>query len=1026
MLAFNSPWYLLLLALLPAMWVYSFHSLSGLGRWRRWLALLLRTGVMTLIVLALAEMQYQRTSDRLTVIYLLDQSLSIPEARREAMIRYTNASIRKQRNDSSGDRAGTIVFGKNAEVELPPVDFSIQLPTKVESLLDREYTNLANAMQRAMAMFPHDSAKRVVIVTDGNQNIGDALEQARSMVDAGVSIDVLPVPLDRTSDITVEKVAIPSDVRLDHPFELRVVLNNEAASDSESKPVPGRLKIVRKAGDREVTLADAPIELEAGKRVFTLPEKISQADFYTYEAQFVPDDAAADALAQNNLATAFTHVQGKGQVLLIEDWEKAGQFDFFVERLRGDGLEVNVMASNRLFTSLPELQRYDSVILANVPRTSGEDVSNVSSFSDEQIKMLVRNTEELGCGLIMIGGDSSFGAGGWSNTDLEKAMPVDFQIKSAKVVPIGALVLNMHAGEIPQANYWQKVIAEESIKALGPRDYCGLISWNGTDQWLWGQSKGGMVSVGPNRQLMLSRISRMSIGDMPDFDPSMKKAAAAFAGLADAAIKHMIIISDGDPSPPSPGTISALRTGGVKVTTVAVGSHGILGSQVMQNIATQTGGKYYVVNNAKALPRIYQREARRIARPLVFELNPPVTPQIVSKHEIVQGLDGVFPPVSGFVLTSVKENSLVEVVLRSPRPSEAQNSTILAAWTYGLGKSVAFTTDAGQRWTSSWTGWDQYDRFFSQMVRWSMRPAGDTGKFTVSTDTDGGTTRVVITALDKEDEFLNYQSMTGSVIGPNMESIALDIDQIAPGRYVGEFDSTSPGSYMVTVTPGAGQGMIRTGVNIGYSDEFRDRESNLPLLETIASLSTQSGDAGKLLPPLPVANASNAAVVLGPQLAIDPFRHDLPKPVASQDIWPWLVLAASCVFFGDVFVRRVQFSFDWLAPIVNRIADIVLRRERHEAAPATMDRLRSRKAEIERSIESQRASTRFEIDADAQGETDANAIEAHGTQAGEAGARSRDAQPRQPTVEEQAEDSYTSRLLKAKKQVWKDRGIDEK
>ena len=97
MLVFNSPWYLLLLLVLPAMWWFSFHSLSGLGRWRRLMALALRTLVMLLIVAALAEMQYQRTSDRLTVIYLLDQSLSIPEARRAAMIRYVNASIREQR-----------------------------------------------------------------------------------------------------------------------------------------------------------------------------------------------------------------------------------------------------------------------------------------------------------------------------------------------------------------------------------------------------------------------------------------------------------------------------------------------------------------------------------------------------------------------------------------------------------------------------------------------------------------------------------------------------------------------------------------------------------------------------------------------------------------------------------------------------------------------------------------------------------------------------------------------------------------
>jgi hypothetical protein len=306
------------------------------------------------------------------VIYLLDQSLSIPEARRFAMIDYVNASIREHRKDEKGDRAGVIVFGRNAEVEVPPVDFDIQLP-KVESLLDPEYTNLSNAMQRAMAMFPHDAAKRIVIVTDGNQNVGDGLEEARSLADAGVSIDVMPVPLDGTNEITIEKIAIPSDVRQNQPFELRVVMNNEAGDPSrEAAPVSGKIRIVRKAGGREETLIEETRVIEPGKSVLGLPENIEHANFYTYEASFTPDNPADDALSQNNQATSFTHVEGKGQVLLIEDWEHAGEFDHFVERMRDEGLEVVLMPINRLFTSLPELQTYDTVIMANVPRTSGE------------------------------------------------------------------------------------------------------------------------------------------------------------------------------------------------------------------------------------------------------------------------------------------------------------------------------------------------------------------------------------------------------------------------------------------------------------------------------------------------------------------------------------------------------------------------------------------------------------------------------------------------------------------------------
>ncbi|HEX5471130.1 MAG TPA: VWA domain-containing protein [Lacipirellulaceae bacterium] len=1023
MLVFNNPWYLLLLALLPVMWWFSFGSLSGLGPWRRLLALAFRSIVLLLIVAALAQMQYQRTSDKLTVIYLLDQSLSIPEARRDAMITYVNASMRDQRNADKNDRAGVIVFGRNAEVEVPPVDFTIQLGSHIESLLDREYTNLAGAMQRAMSMFPHDTAKRIVLVTDGNQNIGDALAEARSVADAGVSIDVLPVPLEARSDVAVEKIAMPPDIRRNQPFEVRVVVNNATDSNGAGHSIKGHIRIVKKAGDRQETLIDEPVEVKPGKSVFPFRQNIDQADFYTYEARFIPDDPAADAISQNNQATAFTHVQGRGLVLLIENWETPGEFDHLVERLRHEGLEVVVQPSNRLFTSLPELQRYDTVILADVPRASGDDTNNVSSFSDDQIKMLVRNTEELGCGLIMLGGPNSFGAGGWTNTDLEKAMPVDFQIKSAKVVPVGALVLNMHASEIPQANYWQKVIAQEAIKTLGPRDYCGLVYFGNSDQWLWGQTDpqhAGMLQVGPNRQMMLSKIDKMAIGDMPNFDPGMKKAAVGFAGCTNVATKLMIMASDGDPGPPSQSTINALKQGGVTVTTVAVGAHGPAGSTTLQNIAAATGGKYYIVNNAKALPKIYQREARRVARPLVYEPATPISPKITSQHEIVQGLENAFPPLSGFVLTTVKENSLVDVVLRSPLPSEPENSTILASWTYGLGKAVAFTTDAGQRWTTAWTNWDQYDRFFSQMVRWSMRPTGDTGKFTVATDVEGNKTRVIVSALDKENEFLNLQTMDGNVLSPDMKSVRLQMEQTAPGRYVGEFESGKPGSYLVSIR--TANAMIRTGVNIGYSKEFRDRETNAPLLKNIASLPAKRGKPGNLMPPLPdvPADTEKAEKLLQPQLAIDPFRRDLPQAVSRQDIWPWLVLTASCIFFGDVFVRRVQVNFEWLVPIWVRFADIVLRRERQAPAPETMARLRSRKAEVDRSIESRRAAARFEPD-------EATPVDPNAMKAAEArpASTSGPAPPLPKAVAEaEPEDTYTSRLLKAKKQVWRNRSQD--
>lgn len=1005
--AFDSPGYLLLLLLLPVMWWLSFHSLAGLGRWRRLIVLTLRSFVLAIIVLALADMQYQRRSDQLTVIYVLDQSLSIPTDQRQAMIQYVNDSIEAHFNEAEQDRYAVVVFGRSASVEMPLVDVKLSLSSRVETVIDPEYTDIATAIQRAKAMFPYDSAKRIVLVTDGNQNLDDARREARSATASGVSIDVVPVVLSARSEVAVEKVDVPASARRGQPFELRVVLRNDAPKGSE-QTVAGKLRIVRKAGDVEETIVVQDVDVPPGKRVFSIPEEIYQPDFYTYEAHFTPNDPAADGMTQNNEASAFTHVRGKGNVLLIENWDKQGEFDFLVDRLRDEEIAVRVMPSDRLFNSLAELQRYDSIILANVSRSTGTSGDNISSFSDAQIEMLVRNTREMGCGLVMMGGPDTFGAGGWTNTELEKTMPVDFEIKSAKVSPVGALVLMMHAGEMPKANYWQKRIAMESIKMLGSRDYCGLVQWNMNDQWLWGRSQGGLIRVGPNRKMMLGQVDRMTIGDMPAFDPALQMAAAAFASVKDAAVKHMIIISDGDPTPPSRATIQALIQQGVKVSTVAVGSHGFLGSKELQNIATATGGKYYEVKSANALPKIYQKETRRIARPLVFEPKPPVQPSIVTQHEIVEGLEGGLPPIDGFVLTSVKQNPLVEVILRSPLPADERNSAVLAAWTYGAGKAVALTTDAGNRWANRWTQWENYDKLFSQMIRWSMRPTGDLGNYTVATNVREGSTQVIITALDQEERFLNDQAMNGTVVTPDMTSIPLRIEQTAPGRYVGEFPSEQAGSYLIVVNTGSGGAPIRTGVNVGYSAEYRDNQTNMALLRTLADLPAKDGPPGELVEVGLDAEEAD-------QLQVNnPFRRDLAPAVANRSIWPWLVLVGSCLFFADVFVRRVQIQFDWLWTLLGRCRDFVLRRQRAVPVPETMSRLRSRKQEIGEQIESRRSTARFAGSADAP-----EAIE---TVASPTKQTSKAPQPKQEEPEEEPTgESYTERLLKAKRQVWKDR-----
>jgi uncharacterized membrane protein len=998
--AFDSPWYLALLAALPLIWWSSFRSLGGLGRVRRAVAIALRTLVFALLVLALAETQWVRTTDRLTVIYLLDQSLSISQAQTDAMIKYINESIRQQRDRAREDRAGVIVFGTESAVELPPLDETQQMP-RVETTIDREHTNLAGAMKMAVACFPHDTEKRIVILTDGNQNIGDALAQARALAEANIGIDVVPIRSQSFGEVSVEKVSIPSDVRRGQPFDVSVVLNNKAAAGHERGPIDGRLQIVRKAGNREQMLTDQEITLDPGIRVFRWREEIDAPDFYTYEARFVPQNPADDTLPQNNQATTFTHVRGSGQVLVLEDFENKGEFDLLVQRLREMNIEVALRSTrpDELFTDLAQLQPFDTVILANVPR---------EHFSDEQVEMLARNSQNMGGGLVMIGGPNSFGAGGWTNTPVEEAMPVDFQIKNAKVIPVGALAMLMHASEMADGNYWQKVIAREALKTLGDQDYCGVIHWGLREEWLWR----GMLKVGTNRAQMLGRLDRMTPGDMPEFESSLLLARNAFANLPDAASKHMIIISDGDPADPNYGPnggMAGLMKQGVKISTVAIGAHGPAGHARLRSIALKTGGKYYVVTNAKTLPRIYQKEARRISRPLVFERGSGFRPQIKYPHEMIQGIENPLPPITGYVRTTAKENPLVEVSLVAPEPP-GTNNPILASWTYGLGKTVAFTTDTGKRWAGAWTTWENFDRLFSQIVRWSMRPTGEAGKFTVSTDVRDGKVRVVVTALDKDDEFLNFLNLISMVVGPDMKPIDLAVQQTAPGRYIGEFDAKKTGSYLLIVSPRPGMAPIRAGVSIPYSDEFRERETNEALLSSMAHVVPKQGAAGKVIDaPLDLKSDERLAKLL----ETNTFRHDLAPATSSQGVWHLLVLTGSCLFFFDVFVRRVTVSFDWVGPLAAGVRSRILGRQSRPDVAATMERLRSRKAEVVDQLEQKRAALRFEPTAESPGDADSmqEAIDQPATSAAQR------AKTQASLTPEQEPDSYTTRLLKAKQKA---------
>ena len=396
------------------------------------------------------------------------------------------------------------------------------------------------------------------------------------------------------------------------------------------------------------------------------------------------------------------------RVLLIQDAERPEGSEFLADSLRKHQLSVDVQPSNRLFNSPKELKPYASVILVGVPRDGGIGCH----FTDEQIRLLMHNTREEGRGLVLIGGPNSFGAGGWANTELERASPVRF---ASPLDVSGGLVLVVDGSRAPMSTHFQRLAAREAMKPLGPNDRFDLIYSDGTAKWLDGEGD-GIPPLGDRRANLLQRIDRISPGEIASFEEPLGMVIRRFKTTA-ATVKHVVILSDGSPKPPSDQTLQMLRQNRVKVSTIAMGT---AGSDTLRRIASRTGGMHCVVENTLVLPRLCRREARSVLVQYGFESPDLLQVKVVTPHAITAGVGDKLPPIGGLMLTTTKKDDDVELILSAS--TTKQDFPLLAVREYGKGRIAALTTDAGARWARSWTSQEHRDttgKFLYRLTLWS-------------------------------------------------------------------------------------------------------------------------------------------------------------------------------------------------------------------------------------------------------------------------------------------------------------------
>jgi len=994
-LRFESPGYLALLALLPLLVVLSFRSLAGLGRGRRAAAIVLRCAVVLCIIFALAGMQRTQKKDNLAVVFLLDRSASIPQPYQQQEFDFIQQAIDGRQPN---DLMGVVAFdGRSAVEQLPMGTLALERLTEP---LAPDQTDMAAALRLAMALFPPECARRVVVLSDGNENVGGALEEAEHYRAAGVPIDIVPILYEHTNEVVFEQLRAPPTAAAEETINLQMVLRSQTATS-------GRIKLYQ--NDRLVDLdPDSPgtsqtVDLAAGANRFTLPVPLRVAGVHRFRAVFEPDEPQADAVAANNEGQAFTVVAGQGKILILEGAADAqagssSSAALLRKALESERLECDLEVAGANALDQVRLLGYSAVILSNVP---------ANDFTEKELQVLSTYVHDLGGGLVMLGGEDSFGAGGWLGTPVETVMPVSFDVKNIKQIPKGALVLVMHACEIPDGNYIGERCAVAAAKSLSSRDLIGVLSWqyHGAEGY-WAVP---LQTVG-NKTAIIQKITQMSMGDLPDLDELMRPGVQALIARFDAAAKHMIIISDFDPQPPRDDLLAKMKQHGITCSTIAIGYGGHwINEGLAKEIAATTGGKFYSTHDHSKLPQVFIKESRVVQRSLITEQ--PFQPRLAkSLSRLVAGLrQDEIPPLEGLVITTAKplaETPLLHVTDEGSDP-------LLAHWQVGLGRTVAFTSGMWPRWGPAWAKWTGFSKFWAQTVRWCSRQS-QSADLDVTTTVHGGRGKIVIDARDKNADVVNFMNVQGALVSPTQEASPLRLTQTGPGRYEGEFDAGQRGSYVLNLKYQIGSGAearsgtLQTGVSVAYSPEYREQRPNLALLEEL--------------------RARTGGRTLGRDDAPAAFDHaSLARVETRSSVWEDLIRWMLVLFLLDVAVRRIAIRPREVARKSREfLADMAGRRQTAEASAAVLTTLKDKRERVRGEAESAEAAERPPPTARYDAGEAVKAADDLARTLG--GATPQDAPVvARPTGKKPATDEaeYTARLLKAKKRARQDLEKDQ-
>jgi len=618
-LTFDIYWPLLLLLAIPYLWWVQRKTLTDLTAKHLQLSATLRSSIVTLLALALMQPVIYRSGVWLSVAYLLDVSQSVsPPAIQTAMewIQRTNDAGRPQ-------QARFIPFAANSTVfesldQLKKVNVTLTGPQAAlaqgeRAPIDQSATDIEGAIDTAIRSFAPHHLKRLVLISDGNENSGHMMDVLSRLKLEGVRVYAVPAEARTNRDVWVEAIMAPSEITAEELFPLEAHVYSQVDTSAE---------VEVKYGDK--TLGSRKVQLIRGLNRVAFEGSIKdEAGPVTLEAEV---KAARDPFPDNNKFRTSIVVQGRPKILYVEGHPQSARY--LEAALKAEGFSVTTVPPNAIPLNIEVLDAYDAVMLSDVAR---------NTLNDQQMRTMATYVRDLGGGFILAGGENNYGEGGYSKTIIEEVLPVTFEAKKEKPESVAMIVVLDKSGSMGG----QKIeLAKEATKAplqlLKDEDRFGVVAFDYNFYW-----PVRLQSVS-NRTQIIQAISSIIAGGETNIYPALREAFIQLTG-ASTEVKHVILLSDGRSLPDDfQGLTQKMAEAKITVSTVAVGNGA--DRELLANIATWGKGRTYYLEEPTNVPQIFTEETELATGKTLREES--FKPVVKKNVEAFKGIDfNAAPPL---------------------------------------------------------------------------------------------------------------------------------------------------------------------------------------------------------------------------------------------------------------------------------------------------------------------------------------------------------------------------------------------